>query len=73
MKESTREAIHSMLDLKEQCSNHLDDAISAFLIAVEANKDNETVRNLANNVKDWMQSYHLWVANTADSIVETLK
>jgi len=73
MKLSTKEAVNSLLDLNEQCSEHLHDAISVLLIATEShNQDKQTISNLANNVRDWMNSYYVWVCNSVDSIIETL-
>lgn len=76
MKESTREAIDSLLDLNDECSEHLKDNISAMIIYIEnfskvSKVEIETVENLSKNIKEWMSLYHHWIEVTLDSLVKS--
>lgn len=77
MKKSTKEAVNSILELHEQCDERLGDLLNALLIYIEnfsaASKiDSATVQNLTSKVKDFMNSYHLWMGNSLDDLVSTL-
>lgn len=76
MKESTKEVIDSLLDLNNECSEHLKDNINAIAIYIEnfskvSKVEIETVKNLSKNIKEWMSLYHHWIDVTLDSLVES--
>lgn len=73
MKPSVKEAIDSLLDLRDQCSSILETKINSLVISIEnQNKPDyvykENVRREANEVKDSMSSIHLWIDNAVDSL-----
>jgi hypothetical protein len=73
MKESTQELIDLLLELNEECGEHLYDSINALIIAVESNKrDLQSIKNLSNNVKEWMNNYHSWVNHAVDKLVDSV-
>lgn len=73
MKSSVKEAIDSLLDLRDQCSSTLETRINSLIISIEnQNKPDyvykENVRREANEVKDSMSSIHRWIDNAVDSL-----
>lgn len=73
MKPSVKEAIDSLLDLRDQCSSILETRINSLVISIEnQNKPDyvykENVRREANEVKDSMSSIHIWIDDAVDSL-----
>lgn len=73
MRQSVKEAIDSLLDLRDQCSSMLETRINNLLVSIEYQGKlddvaKENIRWQANEVKDWMGSFHLWIDNAVDSL-----
>lgn len=73
MRESIKESITALLDLNEQCSEQLHDSISALVIAIESKyRDEDSIRRLSFNVKDWMSQYCIWINNAVNDLTSTI-
>lgn len=73
MENSIKHNINSLIEIKDQCAEHLNDAINALVIAIESdNKDKTTIEHLADNVRNWMRSYHIWVNDSVNDIISSI-
>ena len=77
MKQLTEEAIDNILSMQEECDEQLFERINKLLVYIENikkfNKDNlHEAKLYANEIKDWMNSYHLFINNFVDSLINTL-
>lgn len=73
MENSTKHNINSLIEIKDQCAEHLNDAINAFIIAIESdNKDKTTIEHLADNVRNWTRSYYIWVNDSVNDIISSI-
>lgn len=78
MKEKTKKAVNDLLEIKEDSYSQLEEKINQFLIIVENSKrpdikEKIEIRGFANAVKDFMNSYHMWINGAIDSILETIE
>lgn len=78
MKAKTKKAIDELLEIKEENYGQFEEKLNQFLIAVENNSKPDIqkkieIRSLANDVKGFMNSYHMWINGAVDSILETIE
>lgn len=78
MKAKTKKSIDELLEIKEENYCLLEEKLNQFLIAVENNPKPDIqkkieIRGLANDVKSFMDSYHMWINGAVDSILETIE
>lgn len=77
MKAKTKKAINELLEIKDDNYGRIEDKINKFLIAIENNPKPDTqkkieINGLANDVKSFMDSYHMWINGAVDSILNTI-
>lgn len=78
MKTKTKKEICELLEIKENSHSELEEKLNIFLTAVENNQDPDIqkkieIRHLANDVKSFMDSYHMWIKGAVDSVLETIE
>lgn len=78
MKTKTKKAVDELLEIKEESYGQLEEKLNQFLIAVENNPKPDIqkkieIKRLVNDVKSFMDSYHMWINVAIDSILETIE
>lgn len=77
MKTKTKKAIDDLLEIKDDNYGQIEDKLNKFLIAVENSpkpdiKKKIELTGIANDVKSFIDSYHMWINGAVDSILETV-
>lgn len=75
MKQSVKDDIDSLLDFNEQYYETLKTRINNFIISIEYNDNPDSIAKdnikwQLNEIKEWMNTYHLMVDNSVDSIYD---
>lgn len=73
MKNGTQRNIDLLVETKNQCTENLNDSVQALLIAINSkNRDRKTIDDLAKNIKNWMNSYCLWINRSVDDLLTSI-
>jgi hypothetical protein len=77
MKARTKKAINDLLEIKEENYDMLEEKLNQFLVAIENSPNNDlqkktNIRDLANDVKSFMDSYRMLINGAIYSILETI-
>lgn len=73
MESCTQRNIDLLVETKNQCTENLNDSVQALLIAINSeNRDRKTINDLAKNIKNWMNSYCLWINRSVDDLLTSI-